>query len=432
MEGFEPFGSLGVALVVGVLIGFEREQSAPDDPEERHAFVGGARTYPLVALTGALSMLLARQAGPAVLWLAFVGIFAFLMIAYADVVRRDRDRGLTSEIAFIVTFLLGALATSQDLIEPVSRRAITLLSVAVITTVILSIKPRLHAFAERVSKDDVFATLKFLLVAIVVLPLLPNRTYDPLEVINPYKIGWMVVLIAGIDFVGYVSVRALGSGRGLGLTGLVGGLASSTAVTLSMSGRAREEPRLAPSCALAVVTASTVMFPRVLVEVAVVHPPLVTELAIPLGTMTLAGLGAVAYFYRRSRAMPKTTEALEIHNPFELFSALKWGLLFTAVLLLAKLATKYLGDRGSYLAGLLAGTTDVDAITLSMANLAKNESVAPAVAVTTVIIGAAANTVVKGGMTLVIGGWHFGRLVLGAFLALMVGGALGIAIVWLA
>jgi uncharacterized membrane protein (DUF4010 family) len=431
MEELEPFVSLGVALAVGLIIGFEREQSAPSDREARRAFVGGARTYPMVALIGALSMLLARQAGAALVWLAFVGTFVFLVVAYADVVRRDGDRGLTSEAAFIVTFLLGALATSSGVIEPVGKRSMVLLAVAVLATVILSIKPRMHALAERVSKDDVFATLKFLIVAIVVLPLLPDQTYGPLGVLNPHKIGLMVALIAGIDFVGYVAVRALGAGRGLGLTGLVGGLASSTAVTLSMSGRARESAQLHPSCALAVVTASTVMFPRVLLEVAVVHRPLLASLWIPLFAMTLAGLVAVGFFYRRAQGAKAKTERLEIQNPFELSSALKWGLVFVAVLMVAKLATTYLGRGGTYLAGLLAGTTDVDAITLSMANLAKSNEIEAAVAVTTIIIGTASNTIVKGVMATTIGGWHFGRMVLGAFAAMLAAGALGLVWVWM-
>lgn len=429
MEPLEPFVSLGVALAVGLIIGFEREQSAKE--QEKRWSVGGSRTYPMVSLVGALAMLLARQAGPALVWLAFLGTFAFLVVDYADVVKKDRDRGLTSEAAFIVTFLLGALATSSGVIEPIGRRAIVLLGVAVVATVVLSLKPRVHALAERASKDDVFATLKFLVVAIVVLPLLPDEKLGPFGVLNPYKIGLMVTLIAGIDFVGYVAVRALGAGRGLGLTGLVGGLASSTAVTLSMSGRARESKELHRSCALAIVTASSVMFPRVLIEVAVVNRALLSALWIPLVAMTLTGFAAAGWFYRRAKRKEASTEKLEIDNPFELTSALKWGFIFVAVLLAAKLATTHFGRSGTYLAGLLAGTTDVDAITLGMANLAKSGEIEPAVAVTTIIIGTASNTLVKGGLAVGIAGWHFGRLVLAAFGAMLVAGALGLAVVWM-
>jgi hypothetical protein len=229
----------------------------------------------------------------------------------------------------------------------------------------------------------------------------------------------MVALIAAIDFVGYVAVRALGAGRGLGLTGLVGGLASSTAVTLSMSNRAKESKELATSCALAVLTASTMMFPRVLFEVAVVHRPLLAELWIPLAAMTAGGIAVLWHFYRRSRGKKSTNSELVLQNPFELSSALKWGFVFVVVLLAAQLLTHYFGRGGTYLAGFLAGTTDVDAITLSIANLAKSGGVEPAVAVTTIIIGTASNTIVKAGMATAIAGWHFGKLVVGGFAVIL-------------
>jgi uncharacterized membrane protein (DUF4010 family) len=428
MNELEPLLSLGVALAIGLLIGFEREQSAPTDNRHSAGFVGGARTYPLVALGGALSMLLAAQVGYWVVVVGMAAVFTLLTVAYVDDVRSGRDRGLTSEVAFLLTFLLGALSTSSGIIEPLGRRAVTLLSVAVIVTIILSVKPRLHALAKQASRDDVFATLKFLVVAVIVLPLLPNRTMGPLDIINPFKIGLLVVLIAAVDFVGYVAVRALGTGRGLGLTGLVGGLASSTAVTLSSSNRARQEPELAPACALATVTASTVMFPRVLVLVAITHPPLLRGLALPFGSMLAAGAVSAYMLYRRSRRA-RSTEALDVGNPFELSSALKWGLVFTVVLVAAKLANEHFGHSGTYIAGLVAGTTDVDAITLSMTNLAK-QGLSVDVASTTIVIGVASNTLVKAALANFVGGFRYGRHVLAAFAAMLGAGALGLAVAW--
>ncbi len=431
MEQYETFIALGVALLLGLLIGFEREQSAPETDTGRKQFIGGSRTYPLVSMIGALSMLLVPQLGKGVVLAAFAVIFVFLAIAYADDVKKRGDRGLTSEAAFLITFMLGALATSKDVIEPLNQRMIVLSAVAVVVTLLLSAKPRIHALAEKASKDDVYATLKFLIVAVIVLPLLPNQTFGPLDVLNPFKVGLMVVLIAGIDFVGYVAVRVLGPGRGLGLTGIVGGLASSTAVTLSVSGRAKEEPALAPACALAVITASTIMVPRVLVEVAVVHRPLVQELAKPLAAMTLGGAVAVWVFYRRSRSAIGRSTDLKLQNPFELTSALKWGLVFVVVLFAAKLLQSLFGESGVYLAGLVAGASDVDAITLSMASLTKSGTVESKVAVTTIMIGAASNTIVKGLMAAFIGGWHYGRMVLIGFSGMLLAGAAGVASLWL-
>jgi uncharacterized membrane protein (DUF4010 family) len=426
MSQLELLLSLALALAIGLLIGLEREQSAPEAAEQqRGSFLGGARTYPLVALAGALSALFTPHAGPWLMLIVVAGLFLFLALSYADDIRGGKDRGLTSEVAFIVAFLLGALAGSPSVLPSLAERALVLLSAAILVSLALSLKPPLHAMAKQATKDDVFATLKFLVIAVVILPLLPNHTYGPLEVLNPFKIGLMVVLIAGIDFVGYVLLRVLGPGRGLGVTGLVGGFASSTAVTLSMSNRAREEPKLAGACALAVITASTVMCPRLLLAVAVVNPQLIPGLGPPLIAMALAGAAAAWVLYRRSGKVRDTGDGLKLANPFELSSALKWGALFTAVLFLSKLATEQLGSRGSYVAGLLAGTTDVDAIALSMASLAKG-AIEPQVAVTTIIIGAASNTVTKGVLATVIGGVNYGKRVLIAFGAMIAAGGLAL------
>ncbi|MBK7586321.1 MAG: DUF4010 domain-containing protein [Myxococcales bacterium] len=432
MEDSESLAALGLALALGLLIGFEREQSAPDDPEERRrSFVGGARTFPIVALLGGLSMLLGVHFGLGLVLLAFAVVAALLALAYWSQMREGGDRGLTTEVAFLATFLLGALATSRGVIEPISRRALTLAAVAVIVTVILSLKPRIHALADAATKDDLFATLKFLIVAVVILPLLPNQTFGPLQVLNPRKIGLMVALIAGIDFVGYVALRVLGPGRGLGLTGIVGGLASSTAVTLSMSQRAKSTPALAPSCALAVVTASTIMVPRVLLEVALVNRALLPVLGLPLAGMAVGGTVAAGFLYSRSRQTGAKSETLSIDNPFELSAALKWGLVFTLVLFAARLASSWLGDSGAYVAAIVAGLSDVDAITLSMASLAKSGAIDSRVAVTSIMLGAAANTLVKAGMATVIAGWAFGRTVVLAFALTLLGGAAGLVALWL-
>lgn len=429
MEAYEPFISLGLALVAGLLIGLEREQSAPDEEKQPSSFIGGVRTHPLFALLGALSMLLARQIGIGVSLLVLFGILAFLVVAYLDDVKRGIDRGLTSEAAFLLSFLLGALSLSERVFSTFKEKVIVVASVAVVATLLLSSKSFLHTFVQKTSKEDVIATVKFLIVAVVVLPLLPNETFGPLDVLNPFKIGLMVVLIAGISFVGYISIRLLGARRGIGLTGLVGGLASSTAVTLSFSDRAKKVPALAGSCALAVVLASSIMFGRVLIEVGVVNPALLQDLAIPTGAMTLTGLLASAFFFFRSRRQSKDGTEVRFSNPFELSSAIKFAFLFAVVLLISKAATTYFGSSVIYLTGLLAGLTDVDPITLSMAGLA-GDQVTFEVASTTIFLGMASNTLSKAGMAILIGGWAFGRSVLLAFLAILASGAAGVAVVW--
>ena len=390
---YEPLLSIGIAVATGLLIGLEREQAQGAEADSG-SFLGGVRTYPLFALLGALSVLLVPVLSLWVPLAAFLGLLALVAISYADDVKKDRDRGLTTEASILVTFLLGALASSTGIVEPVSRRVIVVAALAVIVTFLLSSKPRLHALVERVSKDDLYATVKFLIVAVLVLPLLPNAAVGPLDVINPFSVGLMVVLIASISFVGYVASRVLGTGRGLAVTAMLGGLVSSTAVTLSFAGRARKEPALAPVAAVAIVLASTIMFARILVEVAVVHRPLLRLLALPVAAMAATGVIAGVILYRKANAAGQTPAGAPLSNPFELSTAVRFGLLYAGVLLISKAAQLYAGPAGMYAAAALAGTTDVDAITLSTASLAR-DGLDARVATTIILVGAVSNTVVK-------------------------------------
>jgi uncharacterized membrane protein (DUF4010 family) len=416
-----------VAAAAGLLVGLERERSRPEDGTE--SFVGGARTHPLFALVGGLSSLAARQLGPAAVVVPFVGLVVLLAVNYAGDVKRNLGRGITSEAAFLLSFLLGVLALSEGVVEPRGRRLLTVAAVAVVATFMLSAKPVTHAFARRISREDLTSTLTFLVVAVVVLPLLPDEAYGPYQVLNPFQIGVLLVLISGISFLGYVAVRLLGPERGLGVTGLVGGLVSSTAVTLSLSGRARQRQEVADSVAMAVVLASTVMYLRVLVIVAVVNRALLPGLAPPLLAATAGGLVASWALWRRSRAVRARADALEVRNPFELGRALQFALLFAVVLLGSRAATEELGTLGTYAAGLVAGSTDVDAITLSMARLGGGP-VPLQVAATTVFLGVVSNTVVKGVLAAVVGGAALGRRVAVGFLVSFAAGAVGLAAAW--
>jgi len=423
----ELFAGLGVAIGVGFLIGLQREQqSAGGDASSRN--LGGIRTYPLAALLGAACALLARPFGAWIVGAGLVVLLVPIAIAYADEVRRDRDRGITSEVAFVLTFLLGALALTPEVLPGLKTRLLATAAAGVAAAALLSLKRPLHDWVARVSSEDMYATVKFAILAVIVLPLLPDRTYGPYDVVNPFHVGLMVTLIAGISFAGYVAVRVLGPGRGLGVTGLLGGLASSTAVTLSFAGRVKRDPDVAAPCALGIVLASTVMAVRVVAEVAVVNPGLVQAVAVPVGSMTAAGLAATLFLYRARRSSTGA-EPVRIANPFELGSALKLGAVFVVVLLVARAAQEHLGTTGIYAAGALGGLTDVDAITLSMARL-ERQGLDPRTAATTIFLAVGSNTVVKAGMTVVLGGWTLGRRTLPAFAAMLAAGGGAAAALW--
>jgi uncharacterized membrane protein (DUF4010 family) len=430
MGPYEPFVSLAVAAAAGLLIGLERERSKPSD-EARLSFLGGARTHPLLALAGGASTLAAREIGVVAVAVPFGALAMLLGLNYAGDVWRDRHRGITSEAAFLLSFLLGVLALTDRVLGAPTQKIFTIAAVAVVATFLLSSKPTLHPLVRRISTEDVAATLKFLVVAVVVLPLLPDRTYGPLDVLNPFQIGVLLVLISAISFAGYAAIRLLGARRGLGVTGLVGGLVSSTAVTLSMAGRAKGRPEIEESAALAVMLASTIMFVRVIAIVAIVNPGLAASVVYPMLAAAAGGVGATAVLWLRSGRAHTKEEGIAFSNPFELGAAVKFALLFAVILVGSKAATLYLGTAGTYGAGAIAGLTDVDAITLSMSKHAADGGIVPGVAVTTIFLGAAANTLSKGVLAGAVGGWSFGRKVLAAQLAALVAGAIGVGLAWL-
>lgn len=421
MEPYEPHLGLATALAVGLLIGLEREQA---HPETQGPSFGGVRTYPIVALIGALATMLE----PSSLWLplvALAGLTALLAISYAADVRKDGERGVTTEASTIATYLLGALATSHGVVEPLGTRLLLVVGLGVALAFLLSSKQWLHGVASRVSREDFYATIKFLIVGVIVLPLLPDRDVGPLQAINPFNVGLMVVTIAGLSFIGYVAVQWLGPERGLLVGAAFGGLVSSTAVTIAFSRRASRAPELVGAAAGGIAMASAIMVVRVGVLVTVVQPSLLPILAIPLAAAAAGAVLGGVLTYRRAKNVHH--EALAVTNPFELGTAIRFGLVFGGILLATKAAKVYLGDRGLYLAAGLGGTTDVDAVTLSTARLAGG-TIDPEVAAIAILVAVAVNTVVKSTIALVLGNRALGAR---AFLIgglIIVGAAAGLAV----
>ncbi len=381
----------GAALGLGMLIGLERERTRG----EQRTFAG-VRTFSLVALLGATSVYAGDQSGlPWIVGLTFLAIVALVVASY-HITAQEGEIGATTEVSVLVTFLIGSLCAWDE----VGIAG----AVAVAAMLLLALKGWLHDLAKRIEPSDVEATLKFAIITLIVLPLVPNTNYGPsgLEVINPYKTWLMVVLIAGLNFAGYILVKVVGREHGLGITGLLGGLVSSTAVTLSFSQRSRAEPALAPILALAILLAWTVMFFRVVVEVGVVNLALAKDLVLGMLLMGAVSLAICFLLWRRGHSSEKA-EVESGHNPFELGEAIKFGGLFAVVIFVASAAQVYFGNAGLYLAGALAGLTDVDAIALSMASLARQDPASSGAAARTIVIAVISNTMVKCGMTIWLG-----------------------------
>ena len=407
----------GAALGLGLLLGLERERK-----RDAELLFGGVRTFALIALLGAVGAFLERELNQEWLVLvAFVAVGSLVVVSYSMTAARG-ELGITTEITALLAFIVGALCGWSK----VDVAAV----VTVVCLLLLTLKDYLHRLARRVELADVEATLKFAVISLIILPLLPNAAFGPppLDVINPYKIWLMVVLIAGLNFLGYVLVKVFGSEHGLAVTGILGGLVSSTAVTLSFSQRSRQEPAMSSAFVLAIVVAWTIMFLRVVVIVGMVSRSLAGDLALALGLMAGAGLLVSLVLWQRTRFHGKGVVTAG-PNPFELGEAIKFGLLFGVVTVVAKAAEVYLGETGLYIAGAVAGLTDVDAISLSMANLAAAEPASLTIAARTIVIAVVSNTLTKTGMAVFLGAPALRRTLLLAALPLLIAAAVGAMVI---
>ncbi|NNE45543.1 MAG: MgtC/SapB family protein [Rhodothermales bacterium] len=412
----ELFYRFGVAISVGLLVGLQREYAhwSEHQKNEGESLFAGARTFPLLALFGCTAALLADVMGSPLLLVAAI-LAAGLVVTVAYYFEaRSGSGGITTEVAALTTVMIGALCYFGDL------RLAAALGVAV--TVLLALKLQTRALIRQLEPEDVYATLQFAVITIIILPLLPRTGYgpEPLSVLVPYKIWLMVVFISGISFLGYILIKLVGTHRGVGLTGILGGLASSTAVTLSFSQRSRSVNGLNQPFALAILLSWSVMFVRVLVEVAALNRSLLRIVWIPMAAALAVTTVYCIYLYR-SKSVAKQEEEDRFTNPFELGPALGFGLLFAVVLLISKAATMYLGDTGIYLSSVVAGFADVDAITLSMAELSRDASVLDEqTAARAIVLAVASNTLVKGAIVLSAGSPGLKKVILPGIIASLV------------
>jgi uncharacterized membrane protein (DUF4010 family) len=288
--------------------------------------------------------------------------------------------------------------------------------------VILSLKLETDRLARALTREDVSATLQMAVISAIILPILPNESFlpPPFDVLNPFKIWLMVVFISGISFLGYVAIKFVGPEQGIGITGLLGGLVSSTAVTLSFSERSNREPDLSKPFVLAITVAWTVMFARVLIEVGVVNTSLLEDVWLPITLAGLLGLSYCGYLFFLQRTEEKGD--VDFSNPFDLISAIKFGLFYALILLVSRTAQMYLGDTGLYVSSIVSGLADVDAITLSMAELSRTGVLGKETAALAIVLATMSNTLVKGVIALLAGSSTLRRFLLPAIIMILVVG----------
>jgi len=406
-----------VALLVGFLIGLDRERA--EARKGRDVFAG-VRTFPLIALAGAVPMVLMPIAGPALLVASFAAVAAVAVVAY---IRSSAagEIGATTEMAAIASFLLGALAGSGQFVMAGAA--------GVTIAVLLAAKPRLEAFSRTLTGEEVRAVLELAVISVIVLPLLPNRGFGPWGVLNPFDIWLIVVLVSALSFVGFVATRTLGERRGLAVAGAVGGLVSSTAVTLAMAERTRADEGIGRAAASATVLASCVMSLRIALLAGIINAGILPRLLPVAGAMAVVG-GLAALWLARGPGDELSASGGHLSNPFSLKAALSFGLLYALILLAVRAAQVYFGDGGTYAASALSGVADVDAVTIAFSRLGPmaDDWRTPASAVTVAVV---VNTIVKMGLGIGVGGGRFRRHVAVALgLMALVGGLTG-ALVYL-
>jgi uncharacterized membrane protein (DUF4010 family) len=418
MEYADLFYRFGVALLLGMLIGIEREHSRTHLGNKMFA---GVRTFALMSLAGCMAAFIGDLLNsPIFLAVVLIVLGVWIALAYVTIARLGQV-GITTEVSALVAVLAGVFCY-LDYIVLASAIAVT-------TTLLLSLKPALHSFATALSREDVYATLKFAVISIIVLPLLPNQSFGPppFDVLNPYRIWLMVVFISGISFAGYVLMKIVSMSSGIGLTGLLGGLVSSTAVTLSLSQRSKAQAAYVRSFALAVVAAWVVMFPRVLFQVGIINANLLQVVLAPLAIMGVALLLYVGLLFRTRRENHE--DPVEVENPFELRPAFAFGLLYGVILLISRGAEIYFGNTGIYISSIIAGVADVNAITLTMAELSHPlGDLEPGVASHAILLAIMSNTVVKTILVFSAGSRALLRLVTPALLIVV---GLGVAAIFI-
>ena len=387
----ELFQRLGLALALGLLIGAERGWKARD--AEEGSRVAGLRTFALIGLSGGVWALLAQLLGEVLLGIAFLGFTAVILLSRLRVGAEQKDYGATTVIAALLTFGLGALAARGEMALAAAG--------AVVTALLLSVKPIVHDWLTRISYDELLAALKLLVMSLVLLPVLPNQGYGPWQAINPYEFWLMVVLIAGISFVGYAAVRIGGARRGILIAALAGGLVSSTAVTISYAGLSRTNPERAKLLAGGIGLACTTMYPRAFLVAVAIEPRLWPLLLAPLAAATLVGYATSAWLLARS-AVSQESQGFNLRNPLELENALKFGLLLALVMLLTRAMQEWLGEVGIYILAAISGLADVDAINLSLSRMA-GDSLATEVAAVGLLLAVASNTLVKAAIAIASG-----------------------------
>lgn len=402
---------LAVVLGIGLIVGLERGWNTR---EQRVGLrTAGLRTFTITALTGGILAIVSQPDRFVVLAAGTLVVGVLIIAGYLAAAREHQDFGMTTELALLATFGLGAVAVLGAPAEAAAA--------AIVMTLLLGFKAEVHAAIGKLERAELLATLQLAAIAAVLLPLLPSRDLGPWGAINPRVVGVLVLLIAALSYIGYFAVRMLGARFGLMLTALFGGLSSSTAVTVAYARRAKTDRSHAAVLGAGIALAAATMVPRLVIELAAVNRALLTPLAPTLAALLLVPLCAVSYLvFRRHDGTPPGD--LKLSNPLELRAALGFGALLIVLFVAVEGVKRALGDAGIYSVAALAALVDIDAVTLAVSKDAAGGALDSVTAQRAIVLAALVNTAVKAVVAAALGGAAMLRtasLVLG--LALLAG-----------
>lgn len=400
---YDDLTTLGVAFGLGLLVGLQRETSDND--------MAGVRTFTLISIMGVMAGFLTKvYDNPFIMPMLGIALAAMLMVANVIKLKKSdqADVGQTTEVAALLMFAIGAyLVLGNQLIGVI---------VGTVLAILLYIKERLHGFIEKLKPKDLSAIMTLAGIGLVVLPILPDKTFGPYDVINPRNIWLMITLIVGISVFGYFIYKLVGKKVGIISNGILGGLISSTATTVSYARKTKDTTSISKMAVFVITTASAVSFMRVLFEVGIVIPDKLHIIAVPIGAVILVmALTCVVLFYLINKKTSKGEEMPEPKNPAQFKSALIFGLLYGFILLCVAFSKEKFGNNALYIVSIISGLTDVDAITLSLSQLMKEGSLKATFGWKLILLAGLSNMVFKGVMAIVLGAKQLTKWIIVSF-----------------
>lgn len=410
--GVESLQAFATSIGIGLLIGLERERQSD--------LKAGLRTFALVGLLGSLCAFLSQTTDSGwILAAGLIAIAAMMIAAHVSDPLDTGDPGTTSVIALMICYALGAMVWYGH--------TSTAVMLAIATTLLLYFKAELHGISKSMTQLDLLSILQFGVLALVILPILPDKNFGPYQALNPQNIWWMVVLISGVSLAGYAALRITGAQHGAVLIGLFGGLTSSTATTMIFARHARAHADLARTSMVVILLANIVVMLRLGVVSAAVAPDIVGLLYSVLACGITLGVAATLWGWRQL-AVGGTLPMPKVSNPTEIKTAVTFGALYALVLVLSAWLQDVAGNRGLYLLALASGLTDVDAITLSTLRMFSLDKLSAAQTVTAITLATLSNLAFKTGLVIVIGGAALARRTLPGLGAIAVGLAVGLGV----